>query len=385
MTREIGEGIDLQGIVKIARLRSSRPDIMPLWFGESDTVTPDFIRNAAKNAIDAGNTFYVDRRGIPVLRQEIVNYLKRVSGVSLDIDRISAVASGMTAIMIAAQCLLNAGDNIVVVSPIWPNVGYAIATMGAKCRYVRLTQTGERWTLDLNELKSAIDGRTRGVFIASPGNPTGWIMPQEQQVETLKICRDKKIWVVADEVYHRITFNGKPAPSFLQVAEPDDALLVVQSFSKTWAMTGWRLGWLVHPTSVSDRIGDLSAVNNTGATSFVQHAGVAALRQGEDFIKSSVGQLHSNLDFVYERLSHMKRVRLGPRPEGAFYTFFSVDGVADDHSLARYLALEAGVGLAPGSVFGPGNTGFLRLCFARSQSELVEGMTRLSKGLERWS
>jgi aspartate aminotransferase len=370
-----------QRISEVTRLGIEDPDVIPLWFGESDLVTPDFIQRAAKEALAAGQTFYVHRRGIRALRDAVQGYLERLYPVGLDIDRITITGSGMTAIMVALECLVDNGDNVVIVSPIWPNIFYAVETMGGQCRHVRLDLTDAGWQLDLDRLFSACDRRTRAVFVASPGNPTGWIMDRGQQLALLEFVRERGIWIIADEVYHRLVFDGHdPTPSFLEISDPEDALFLVQSFSKSWAMTGWRLGWLVHPASIADRVGDLSAINNTGATTFVQHAGVVAIREGEPFIASMVDYCRRGRDIAYAALSAMDRVRLA-LPEAAFYAFFAVEGLDDDLEFAKRLVRSARVGLAPGSAFGPGNEGHLRLCFARREDRLVEALTRLGQAL----
>jgi aspartate/methionine/tyrosine aminotransferase len=373
--RAIGE-MENQRIGEVSRLAIGDPGVIPLWFGESDLVTPDFIRRAAVEAIEAGHTFYVNKRGIPGLRQAIGDYMLGQYGVALDLERITVTGSGMTAIMIAVETLVDNGDNVVLVSPVWPNIFYAVETMGGRCRHVRLGQTEAGWRLDLEALFAACDDRTRALFIASPGNPTGWMMSAEEQQAVLDFARRRGIWIIADEVYHRLVYDRPVAPSFLQIAEPDDALYVVHSFSKSWAMTGWRCGWLVHPAALGDRIGDLSGINNTGATAFVQHAGIAAIRQGEDFVAEMVERCRRGRDIVYQRLAGIDRVRIA-RPQAAFYAFFQVDGVADDLAFAKRLVREARVGLSPGTAFGPGNEGYLRLCFASAEPRLSEALDRL--------
>ncbi len=378
--RDAISAMESQRINQVIQFAMGVPDVIPLWFGESDIVTPDFIRAAAIEALNSGKTFYVNRRGILPLREEIKSYLDNLYALNLDLNRITVVASGMTAIMIAAESLLNNEDNMVVVSPIWPNIFYAVRAMGAECRHVRLENIEHDWHLDLDKLFAACDKRTRAIFIASPGNPTGWVISSEQQKLIIEFCRLHGIWIIADEVYHRLVYNRHCTPSFLDVADPEDSLFVVQSFSKSWAMTGWRLGWLVHPSSVANSIGDLSAINNTGASSFVQYAGIAAIRHGESFIEKMVKRCRRNRDLVYERLSKIDQIQI-TYPEAAFYAFFSVDGVHDDLQFAKTLAQTAHVGLAPGSAFGPGNEGYLRLCFAHDEKKILAALDRLENAI----
>ncbi|MDP6706736.1 MAG: pyridoxal phosphate-dependent aminotransferase [Alphaproteobacteria bacterium] len=367
-----------QRIGAVSKLAVGDPDIIPLWFGESDLPTPDFIGEAAIQAIRDGHTRYVHKRGILPLREAIRDYMEAQWAIPLDLERVTVTGSGMTAIMIAVEFLVDNGDNVVMPSPVWPNIFYAVETMGGECRHVRLADGPDGWRLDLEQLFAACDERTKALFIASPSNPTGWMMTTDEQRAVLAFCRERGIWIIADEVYHRIVYDRAVSPSFLEVAEPEDALFVVHSFSKSWAMTGWRLGWIVHPAALGDRFGDLSGINNTGATSFVQHAGITAIREGDDFVAEMVDYCRRGRDFIFQRLAGIDRVRIS-RPEAAFYAFFSIDGLEDDLKFAQDLVLQSRVGLAPGTAFGPGNEGYLRLCFASAEDKLSEALDRMEQ------
>ena len=369
-----------QRIGEVSRIAIGDPDIVPFWFGEPDLDTPEFIRDAAIKAMQAGHTRYVNKRGVPVLRQAIHDNMTGLYGIELDMERITVTSSGMTAILIAVETLVNNGDNVVMISPIWPNIFYCAQTMGGESRHVRLEQTESGWRLDLDKLFDACDERTKAIFIASPSNPSGWLMTVDEQKAVLDFCRKRGIWIIADEVYHRFTYDRPYAPSFLQIAEPDDSLYVVHSMSKAWAMTGWRCGWLIHPAEFGDRMGDLSGINNTGATAFVQHAAATAINDGEEFVQFMVERCRRGRDIVQQRLGGMPGIRMAPI-EAAFYAFCAVEGVEDDLELAKNLVRQFKVGVAPGSAFGPGNEGYLRLCFAQSEATLAEGLTRLQDGL----
>jgi aspartate/methionine/tyrosine aminotransferase len=224
------------------------------------------------------------------------------------------------------------------------------------------------------------DGRTRAVFVNSPGNPTGWMMPRGQQQALLAACRDRGIWVIADEVYARIVYDRRAAPSFLEVAEPDDRVIVINSFSKSWAMTGWRLGWLIHPVAVGDYVANLVEFNTSGTPAFLQQAGVTAVREGEPLVAAMVARCRQGRDVIGRCLAALPRVRYTP-PDAAFYAFFAVDGMANSLDFAKRLVHEAGVGLAPGTAFGPEGEGFLRLCFARAPETLEAAAERLARAL----
>ncbi|MYS92363.1 MULTISPECIES: pyridoxal phosphate-dependent aminotransferase [Streptomyces] len=375
--REALRHMRTQRIVEVNRVCRDYPDAISLCFGESDLPTPAVVRQAAASAMEAGKTLYADRRGIAPLRSAIQAYHKRTHGLDLDSERISATSSGMTSIMIALQCLVEPGDNVVVVAPVWPNVPIAVESMGATVRFVGLDASPEGWSLDLSRVDDACDDRTRAVFVASPGNPTGWTLTSAEQRALLDLARRRGTWVIADEVYNRIVYDGSVAtPSFLEVAHDDDALFVVQSFSKTWSMTGWRLGWLVHPAALAHQVGNLSAINSTGSATFVQHAGVAAIHEGEPFVEEMRARCALGRDLVMDALKGNDRFRV-PHVPAAFYSFFRIDGVDDDLEYAKQLVARAGVGLAPGTAFGPGYEGYFRICFAQSPERLSKALDRL--------
>ena len=253
--------------------------------------------------------------------------------------------------------------------------------MGGETRIVPLI-AGEDggWRLDLDRLLDACDDRTVGVLVNSPANPTGWVMTAEDQRTLLESCRERGIYVIADEVYIRLAYNAPRAPSFLDIAEEDDRVLVVNSFSKSWSMTGWRLGWLTHAPGLGDAFAKLNEYNLASPVTFVQHAGITAIEEGEPFVESLLERYRRNRDLVVQRLGAMRRVRL-PRPDGAFYAFFAVDGVSDSLALAHRLIETAGVGLAPGRAFGEAGEGRLRLCFAAGADTLSQALDRLEPHL----
>jgi aspartate aminotransferase len=380
-----GLGVSLSG--PIAELRETPiaevsmsvfgdPEVVPLWFGEGDLVTPDFVRDAAAKGLQAGETFYTWQRGLPELRAALGAYTERLYGIECPTDRISVTTGGMQAILLCCQLLLDPGDNIVIVSPIWPNITSATKLMRGEPKYVALDrQPDGRWTLDLQKLFDAVDDRTRAIFVNSPGNPTGWTMTSDEQAAVLAFARKRGLWVMADEVYARLIYTRPVAPSFLEQAAPDDALLVLNSFSKPWAMTGWRVGWLTHPAHLGDQFAKLVQINTSGVPAFLQRGAIVALEKGDGFVAQMVERCRAGGEQVFQRLSGHPRITIA-RPEAAFYAFFAVDGVEDTLSFCKSLAKDYKVGLAPGEAFGPGGQGNLRLCFA-------SGADRLSKGLDR--
>jgi aspartate aminotransferase len=373
------EQLEDSQIVDVWRMGFSVPDVIGLWVGEGDLPTTKFICDAAAEALAQGKTFYTYKRGIPELREALIDYHRRLYGVELQEERIAVTSSGMNAMMLIAQSLIGAGDNMVCVTPVWPNIFRAVEIMGGEARQVAMTGRSDGWHLDLDRLFAACDGRTRAVYVASPGNPTGWIMPEDQRRALLDFCRARGIALIADEVYNRLVYDRAVAPSFLEIAAPEDPVFVVNSFSKTWAMTGWRMGWMVMPRSVVAPIERLIEFNTSGGQPFLQAACVKAVTQGEDWVKWMVSRCREGRDLVLGRLAGMNRVRVVPA-DASFYLMLQVAELGTEADSAvnfcKRLVVEGRVGLAPGTAFGAGGEGYLRLCYAQSTERLGQAMDR---------
>ncbi|HEX6958661.1 MAG TPA: pyridoxal phosphate-dependent aminotransferase [Ferrovibrio sp.] len=357
--------------------------MIPLWAGEGDEPTPDFIRDAAAAALARGETYYTPNRGILPLREAIRDYLKRAYRVDTPLDRIVATASGMSALMITLQCLLEKGDSAAVIGPIWPNGCEAIRALGAEVRDVYLQQSEDgRWVLDLQRLFDACDETTRLIMLNSPGNPTGWVASEAELRAILDFARARGIWLLSDEVYGRIVYGEarapgrNHAPSYYTLAEPDDAVVIVNSFSKSWSMTGWRLGWVVTRPDLADAIEKMTEFNVSCSNAFAQWGAVTALNEGDAYVDGLVERYSRAADLVYQALAPLPRVRLG-KPQGAFYAFFALDGLQDSLQFCLDLLPKAKVGLAPGVAFGPAGEGRIRLCYAASLPKLSQALERL--------
>lgn len=378
-------GLKANGIGAVSADGLGRPDIIPLWFGESDIVTPAFIRDATKRALDEGKTFYTFVRGLPELREAVATWASRQSGKRIDPDRVTVPGAAMLCINIVLQCLARAGDNVVIVSPMWPNIFQAVTGMGCEPRFVRLDggANGQPWRLDLQKLFDSVDARTKAIFFASPSNPTGWIMSEAEQRAILEFSRRKGVAIISDEVYTPIVYDT-PAPSFAAIAEPDDNVFVINSFSKAWAMTGWRIGWVIHPPHIGTQMVELAAYNNSGATVFAQYGALEAITKGDAFIASMVERCRQGRDIIERFLASQNRMSWS-RPEGAFYGFIAVEGMTDSIAFAKRLLQDTKVGVAPGIAFGlPSdveNDRFIRICFAQSPERLTEAMDRIAKSI----
>jgi aspartate/methionine/tyrosine aminotransferase len=382
--REVVAGLQGSRIREVANEGIGREGVLAFWFGESDEVTPEPIREAAIASLRAGETFYAHNLGLPELRQAIAGYTERLHpgrGESHWFERIAVTSGGVNGLMLAAQTLVDAGDDVVVLTPAWPNLVAQPQIMGARVRTVSLVPRAGAWTLDLDALRTAITPATRVLIVNAPANPTGFTLTAAEQRAILAHCRATGTWIVADEVYERLYFEADTAngaaPSFLDVAEPDDRLIVAHSFSKSFLMTGWRLGWLVLPPALTEPVGKLIEFNTSCAPVFVQRGAVAAIAHGDAVTPALVAHLRHCRDTLVPLLQSVPGVALAT-PRAGMYAFFQLPAQGDCLEVAKRLVREAGLGLAPGSAFGAEASGWLRWCFAsRETDRLVEGVARL--------
>ncbi|MFL5075829.1 MAG: pyridoxal phosphate-dependent aminotransferase [Microvirga sp.] len=370
------------GIVEVANYARGRDGLIPLYVGEGDLSTPAFICEAATRALAAGETFYTWQRGIPDLRQALARYHERLYRRPCDPERFFVTIGGMHALQTAVRMIAGAGDEVVIPTPAWPNFAGALSVVGARAAQVPMTSGETGWQLDLDRLDAAVTARTRAIVVNSPANPTGWTAGLDELAAILSIARRRGLWIVADEIYARFAYDparmieGR-APSFRDVMEPQDRILFVQTFSKNWAMTGWRIGWLEAPAALGQVIENLIQYSTSGVPAFQQRAAVAALEHGESFVAHQIERARRGRAIVCDGLLATGAVELPP-PPGAFYAFLKVKGVSDARGLALRLVDEANVGLAPGTAFGDGGQGYLRLCFARKSEDLEEAVRRLA-------
>lgn len=372
-------------IREVANAGMGRGDVLAFWFGESDEPTPEFIREAAIASLRAGETFYAHNLGLPELREAIAAYASRLHG-RIGPERIAVTSGGVNALMLACQAVVDAGDEVVAVTPVWPNLTAQALIMGANLKRVSLSPKDGAWTLDLQRLLDAITPATRLLIVNAPNNPTGWTLTREEQRAILEHCRRTGTWILADEVYERLYYEPTPngcAPSFLDVAEADDRLIVAHSFSKSFLMTGWRLGWLVMPPAMTHAMGKLIEFNTSCASVFTQRAAVEAMRRTDEVTPRVVAHLKTCRDTLVPLLQALPRVELTPA-KGGMYAFFRLDGFDDSLALAKRLVAEAGIGLAPGNAFAPEAQGWLRWCFAsKDVARLRQGVDRLATWLAR--
>ncbi len=370
-------GLRSSKIREVANAGLGRPDVLAFWFGESDRVTPQSIRDAAAAALTQGRTFYTHNLGRQDLRAALATYLCGLHARPVGVERLAITNSGVSALMITAQALLSPRDRVVVVDPVWPNVAEIPKVMGAEVVHVPLRVAGGRFRLDLDELMDALTPNTQALFLNSPNNPTGWTLDAEDRQPILERCRRHGTWLIADDVYERLYFDtGPSAPSFIPMVAPEDRFVSANSFSKAWRMTGWRLGWLTAPEPLVERLGVLLEYNTSCAPDFIQAAAITALEDGEADVEALRTELVSARDHLIPSLNALPGVE-APLPAGAMYAFFRLAGCEDSVALAKRLVSEAGLGLAPGAAFGEDGEGWLRWCFAAPMAKLDQGLDRL--------
>ena len=375
-------------IREVANAGLGRSDVLAFWFGESDEPTPAFIRQAAVESLARGETFYAHNLGMPPLREAIAAYMSlRHGGVgAVGMDRIAVTSGGVNALMLAAQALVDPGCRVVAVTPMWPNLVAQARIMGGDVHTVSLRPLDGAWVLDMQALLDAVTPGTRVLILNAPNNPTGWTLCRAEQQTILDHCRSTGTWIVADEVYENLYFDPTPhgcAPSFLDLATADDHLAVIHSFSKSFLMTGWRLGWMVVPPAMTVQLSKLTEFNTSSVSVFTQHAGLAALNGHAQVTPRVVAHLRQCRDTLVQALQAVPGVEVAS-PKGGMYAFFRLEAYPDSLATAKRLVAEAGLGLAPGDAFAPEANGWLRWCFASQDlRRLTQGVERLRDWLER--
>ncbi|HTS61272.1 MAG TPA: pyridoxal phosphate-dependent aminotransferase [Candidatus Acidoferrales bacterium] len=372
-------------IRELAEIAMGMDGVLRLYFGESNLPTPDYIKRAAVRAMEDGFTFYTENAGLPSLRRAIAENYRRLHGVDLDpAGEIVVTASGVQALNLAIRCVLDPGDEAIALTPAWPNGSSSMMMANASVRQIPHSLCGERYRVDFDALEAAVTERTRLLLYTSPSNPLGWVATAEEQQGLLDFARRHSLWLLADEVYDRLYYSGArlgdPVPSILRRATRDDAVMLVHSFSKSYCMTGWRVGWLVARRDVAEKATQLNEFIVSHAPSIAQKAGETALAEGEGELVRMLERLRENRDLCLEALRGVPGVTV-PKPDGAFYLFPKVDGLQDSFAFCRRLLEETRVGLAPGVAFGEGGEGSFRICYAAERSILEPAMERLTKFL----
>ncbi len=365
------------GIVAVVNHGRLKDNVIPLWVGEGDLPTPEFISQPAIRSLRAGNTFYTWQRGIPPLREALADYYGRQFGGRHDPENFFVTGSGMQAIKLAVEALCQPGSDIVFASPAWPNIAAAAEISGVRAVPVLMRFGKDGWTLDMDRFAGAVTPQTRALFVNTPSNPTGWVATEAELRAMLDLARRRGLWIIADEIYSRYYFDGQRAPSFLDIAEADDRILYVNTFSKNWSMTGWRMGWLRGPEALGQVFENLIQYSTSGVPHFLQDGAVAAINEGDPWVEEQKQRAAAGRQVLCDALSAIDRVRIAA-PQGAFYAFFAIDGMENSADAALELVDRIGVGLAPGSAFGTGGESYFRACFLRRLDQIEDAAARLT-------
>lgn len=380
--RQTARDLPASLIREIANAAMDRPGLVALWFGETDQPTDPLIRQAAIDSLAAGETFYSANLGLPELRDAIAAYQNARFGGMSGRDNIVVTVSGLNAILLALSAIVDPGDEVAVVTPTWPNLAAIPSLLGASVKLVPLSLGTDGYRLDRERLEQALSPRTRAVIVNSPHNPTGWMIGADELASLTALLDRHGIWLLMDEVYTRLVHARAPV-SVLPLREEGRRIIVVNSFSKTWAMTGWRLGWLTVPNDTIGTFEKLMEFNTSCAPMFAQRAGIAAIEGGEAFAAAQQQRLLSARVAVTEVLGGHPRVTLPPL-DATFYAFPRIAGLRDGKAFALAAIEEEGIGVAPGEAFGEEGRGHLRLCYARDAAVVRAACVRLARLIDRW-
>ena len=377
-------GIKETPIMEIANFgraysKETGKEVLAAWFGEGNKPTKNIIYNETIKSLNNGNTFYTYQNGLPKIREALSNYMNNVFDLDTIPENHSLVTGGMLGIKIICDMLIEKGDEVVIVGPVWPNIRSSVILKEGKIKEVNLKLT-DKWDLDFKELFSAVSDKTKMVFINSPSNPTGWMLTEEEQEKIISFLRKKNCWLISDEVYHQIVYDRDNSSSFLKFSRPDDKLIVINSSSKSFNMTGWRIGWLSHPENLGSHIAKLVQISTTGVPEFLQEGFFSALINYKSIVSEVKNDLKKSRDFLFKRTKNWSKIQM-PYTNAAFYSFFKVKGMKDSIEFAKYLIEKTQVGLAPGVAFGKSGEGHLRLCFASDLKYLENILSRLEKEL----
>jgi aspartate aminotransferase len=370
-------------LVQIATAAEAMPGAIKLCYGESDTPTPAFICRAASDAMSAGHTFYTHTAGYAALRDAIAAKVFELHGVRYRQSEIMCTVGASMAIFTAIRACIGPGDNALVITPTYGIFANAIRIAGGEPRPVPLARDGDRFRLDVDRVDRMVDGATRMLIVNSPSNPTGWTMTNEDQRAICELAERHDLMILADEVYERIVFDASIAPSIARVAQNRDRIIVVNSFSKTYDMTGWRLGWAQGSERLIRLMYSAAEFITSNPAAMAQQAGIVALRDGEPYVTQLRARYTARRKQVAGALAGVPRVSYG-EPEGGFYAFPRIEGLKDSTAFTADLLRETGVALAPGRAFGDHGEGYVRMCFAVSEPVLAQALDRFSTFVLEW-
>lgn len=383
----IRPSLTLELSAKASALAKAGEPVINLTVGEPDFPTPSHIRRAAMEAMERGCTKYTATGGIRELREAVAQRLAQLWGARYDWRQVVITSGGKEAIALAVLATCQQGDEVLIPSPYWLSYPEMVELADATAICLPLSAQ-HRFKLTKDSLEAALTDRTRLIFLNSPSNPTGIAYTSEELADLVSVIAEHDLWVISDEIYSRLVYDGRPHASLASFPQIAHRLILVDGWSKAYAMTGWRIGFLAAPQEVSEAVARIQSQTTSHPCSISQWAALAALTGPEDELNAMVQEFQRRRDMAYERLQAIPHLPC-PKPEGAFYLFADasaylgsrVDGRCVDTSLAlcEYLLDTQKLAIVPGSVFGA--EGFIRISYAASFEVVEEGMERLAKGL----
>ncbi len=377
-------------LAEVTKLKEQGIDIINFAVGEPDFDTPLNIKNAGIKAINDNLTHYSPPAGVPDFRRSVARYVSRTRNIDVDMDNVIIGPSTKPVIFYALSALIESGDEVIYPNPGYPIYESLINYVGGKAVPLPLLEQKE-FSFDINDLKKAITDKTRMIIINSPQNPTGGILKKDDLEAIAKIAKDNDIWVMSDEIYSRIFYEGE-FNSIISIEGMKDRTILVDGFSKVYAMTGWRLGYGVMPKELITYMIALNTNIITCTATFTQYAGIEGLEGPQDDTYRMVEEFKARRDIIVEGLNDIKGFRC-LSPKGAFYVFPNVTqacrnlGLSDSKELQLLLLHEGNVAVLPRTSFGVKNTGekeeYIRLSYATSRENIVEGLKRIKKVIEK--
>lgn len=372
----LGTETAFEVLLRARALEAQGRSIVHLEIGEPDFNTPAHIREAAKQALDEGWTHYGPTQGLPELREAIAAYITTTRGIAADPAHVCVVPGGKPIIFFPMLALLNPGDEVIYPNPSFPIYESMIRFTGATPVPIPLVES-RGFSFDLDLFKSRLSSKTRMVILNSPANPTGGIMPEADIAEIAALLAERDVVVLSDEIYSRMTY-GCPHVSITRYPGMREKTIILDGFSKTYAMTGWRIGYGLMPASLVEPVNKLMVNSNSCTASFTQRAAIAALNGPQDEAEAMIAEFRRRRDVFISRINQIPGFRC-PMPEGAFYAFPNIEATGwKSKALADALLDKAGVACLSGTAFGEYGEGYLRFSYANSEERLLEAVDRIS-------
>lgn len=370
-------------LVRARALEAQGKSVIHLEIGEPDFPTPPHIVEAAKKALDDGWTHYGPTQGFPDLREAIAAHVSSTRGISVGPEHVSVVPGGKPIIFFPMLALLEPGDEVIYPNPGFPIYESMIRFLGATPVPMPLEES-RGFSFDLNLFRDRLSPRTKMVILNSPQNPTGGVIPPADLKEIAAMLADRDVVVLSDEIYARISYSGEAPVSIASFPGMLEKTIILDGFSKTYAMTGWRMGYGVMPRWLVEAVTKLMVNSNSCTASFTQRAGLAALTGPQECVTRMVAEFHRRRDAICAGLNSVPGFRCAV-PGGAFYAFPNIQGTGmDSRELADFLLNEAGVSCLDGSAFGEFGKGYIRFSYANSMATLMEAVERIRKVAPRW-